>query len=268
MLSGAVRSKATREVEASPPLVRSFPLCPSVPSVVKSFLDGMNLLLLGRGKTGSLVAEVAADRKHHTRTVGSKENAGGGALTLEQLSNIDVVIDFTAPHCVLANIEACVRAGKNMVVGTTGWHKEIDRVRALVDQHKTGFVYAANFSVGVNLFLDIARAAAAALHHDYSGQIFERHHVHKKDAPSGTAIAIQRVVRDAAPTHDNLEITSFREGEVVGLHEVVFESPADRIYLCHDAKSRRGFAEGAVAAAEWLVGKKGFYDFKDVWREL
>jgi len=232
----------------------------------------MNLLILGRGKTGSLVAEVAAQRKHQIRVAGAKENAACAALAPEKLSDIDAVLDFTAPHCVLANIEACVNAGKNMVVGTTGWDKDIDRVRSLVEQHKTGFVYAANFSVGVNLFFDVARAAAAALRHDYSGQIFERHHVHKKDAPSGTAIAIQQVIRESSGhgshQYDDLEITSFREGEVVGLHEVVLESPADRIYLCHDAKSRRGFAEGAVRAAEWLTGKKGFYDFKDVWREL
>jgi 4-hydroxy-tetrahydrodipicolinate reductase len=161
-----------------------------------------------------------------------------------------------------------VKAGKNMVVGTTGWHKEIDHVRALVERHKTGFVYAANFSVGVNLFFDIARTAAAALHHDYSGQIFERHHAHKKDAPSGTAIALQQLIREAGGKQEGLEITSFREGDVVGFHEVVLESGADRIYLSHDAKSRRGFAEGAVRAAEWLAGKKGFYDFKNVWREL
>ena len=228
----------------------------------------MNLLLLGNGKTGSLVAEVAAERTHHVRIAGSKENASGEALTPEKLSSVDTVIDFTAPHCVLANIEACVAAGKNMVVGTTGWHDELEHVRSLVEHQNTGFIYAANFSVGVNLFLEIARSAAEALHHDYSAQIFERHHARKKDAPSGTAIAIQKVMREAAPKHDPVEITSFREGEVVGLHEVVFESPADRIYLCHDAKSRRGFAEGAVNAAEWLAGKKGFYDFRDVWREL
>jgi 4-hydroxy-tetrahydrodipicolinate reductase len=232
----------------------------------------MRLLILGRGKTGSLVAEVAGERKHHVRVAGAKENAACAALTPENLRDIDTVIDFTMPHCVLANIEACVKAGKNMVVGTTGWHEDFERVRALVEQHKTGFVYAANFSVGVNLFFDVARAAAAALRHDYSGQIFERHHVQKKDAPSGTAIAIQQVIREASGQgshqYDALEITSFREGEVVGLHEVVLESSADRIYLCHDAKSRRGFAEGAVRAAEWLAGKKGFHDFKDIWREL
>jgi 4-hydroxy-tetrahydrodipicolinate reductase len=228
----------------------------------------MNLLLLGRGKTGSLVAEVAAERKHHIQIAGAKENAASAALTPEKLHDIDAVIDFTTPHCILANIEACVKAGKNMVVGTTGWYKDLNHIRNLVDHHGTGFLYAANFSVGVNLFFDVARTAAAALRHDYTGQIFERHHVHKKDAPSGTAIAIQRIIQEAGGKNDDLEITSFREGDVVGLHEVVLESAHDRIYLCHDAKSRRGFAEGAVRAAEWLAGKKGFHDFKDVWRDL
>ncbi len=229
----------------------------------------MNLLLLGRGKTGSLVAEVAAERKHHVRTADVDDNANCAALTPDCLRDIACVIDFTAPDGVLANIEATVKAGKNMVVGTTGWYDKLDSVRRLVQEHGTGFVYAPNFSIGVNLFLDVARTAAAALQHEYTGQIFERHHVHKKDAPSGTAIAIQNVMLQASgAVAEDLEITSFREGEVVGLHEVILESTGDRIYLCHDAKSRRGFAEGAVRAAEWIVGKKGFYEFKDVWREL
>jgi len=232
----------------------------------------MNLLILGRGKTGSLIADVAAERKHHVRAIGSADNPACAFLTPENLRDIDAVIDFTTPHAVLPHIEACVKAGKNMVVGTTGWFAELDRIRGLVEENGTGFVYAANFSVGVNLFLDVARSAAAALRHDYSGQIFERHHVTKKDAPSGTAIAIQNVMRESSgrtsQKNDNLEITSFREGDVVGLHEIVLESPADRIYLCHDAKSRRGFAEGAVRAAEWIAPKTGFYDFKDVWQEL
>jgi 4-hydroxy-tetrahydrodipicolinate reductase len=228
----------------------------------------MRLLILGRGKTGSLVAEVAASRKHHVQIAGAKENPACAALTPEKLRDVDAVIDFTTPHSVVPHIEACVRAGKNMVVGTTGWDNDLDRIKQLVEQHRTGFIYAANFSVGVNLFFDVARTAAAALRHDYSGQIFERHHVHKKDAPSGTAIALQQVISEAAGQKENLEITSFREGDVVGMHEVVLESSADRIYLCHDAKSRRGFAEGAVRAAEWLHGKKGFHDFKDIWRNL
>jgi 4-hydroxy-tetrahydrodipicolinate reductase len=228
----------------------------------------MRLLILGRGKTGSLVVEVARERRHEIRIAGAAENAGCAALAVGNLGEIDVVIDFTAPHCVLANIEACVRVGKNMVVGTTGWHSEMGRVRELVERGGTGFLHGSNFSIGINLFYDVARTAAAALQHGYSGQIFERHHAEKKDAPSGTAIVLQRAIREANTRHGDLEITSFREGEVVGMHEVVLESSADRIYLCHDAKSRQGFAEGAVRAAEWLVGKKGFYDFKDVWREL
>jgi 4-hydroxy-tetrahydrodipicolinate reductase len=228
----------------------------------------MNLLILGRGKMGKLVAEVAEQRKHRVRVAGAEENENGGAVTPESLTTIDAVIDFTTPYSVLANIESCVKAGKNMIVGTTGWYQELGHVRTLVEQHKTGFLYSPNFSLGVNLFLDIARAAAIALCHDYSGQIFERHHATKKDAPSGTAMALQQVIGEASGKSDEVEITSFREGDVVGLHEVVFESGADRIYLCHDAKSRRGFAEGAVRAAEWLAAKKGFYEFKDVWREL
>jgi 4-hydroxy-tetrahydrodipicolinate reductase len=233
----------------------------------------MNLLILGRGKTGSLVAEVAAERKHQVHVAGSKENASCAALIPEKLRDIDAVIDFSTPEIVLNHIDASVNAGKNMIVGTTGWYRELDRIRALVDEHKTGFLYAGNFSIGVNLFYEAARTAAAALRHDYSGQIFERHHASKKDAPSGTAIALKNLIREAcgempAGRTADLEITSFREGEVIGLHEVVLESDHDRIYLCHDAKSRRGFAEGAVRGAEWLHSKKGFYDFKDVWREL
>lgn len=228
----------------------------------------MNILILGRGKTGELVAAVARQRGHDIRVAGAAENAGGVALTAEQLQGIDAVIDFTTPSCVLANMEACIRAGRSMVVGTTGWYAQVDRIKSLVESHGTGFVFAANFSVGVNLFLEVARAAAAALQHKYSGQIFERHYTHKKDAPSGTAIAIQRVMREASRKEEDIEITSFREGDVVGMHEIVLDSAADRIYLCHDAKSRQGFADGAVRAAEWIIGKKGFYDFKDVWREL
>jgi 4-hydroxy-tetrahydrodipicolinate reductase len=233
----------------------------------------MELLILGRGKTGSLVAECARHRGHNAQVAGAAENVSCAALSPDKLQAIDAVMDFTAPHCVIDHIEACVNAGRNMVVGTTGWYAEIDRIRSLVQTHGTGFLYAANFSIGVNLFLEIARTSAAALRHGYSGQIFERHHVHKKDAPSGTAIAIQHAISDAARDDKDgksadLEIISFREGEVVGMHEIVLESTADCIYLCHDAKSRQGFAEGAVRAAEWLAGKKGFYDFKDVWRLL
>jgi len=226
----------------------------------------VKLLLLGRGKTGALVAEVAHRRDHKVEILHAAENLHAAALTPQRLAQIDVVIDFTTPNAVLEHIEACVRAGKNMVVGTTGWYSEIPRLRKMVEDAGVGFLYGANFSRGVHLFLETARMAAGALRHGYSGQIFERHHAQKKDAPSGTAMQLQDVVRDASEAE--LEITSFREGDVVGLHELILDSPADRIYLCHDAKSRLGFAEGAVRAAEWLAGKTGFFDFRDVWREL
>jgi 4-hydroxy-tetrahydrodipicolinate reductase len=226
----------------------------------------MKVLLLGRGKTGSLVAEVASRRGHDVRILGAEQNPNASALTADLLSAFDAVIDFTTPDAVLPNIEACVRAKRNMVVGTTGWSGELATVRQLVERAGTGFLYGANFSIGINLFYDVVRTGAAALRHQYSGQIFERHHVNKKDAPSGTAAELQKIIRDASETE--LEITSFREGDVVGMHELVLDSPNDTVYLCHDAKSRRGFAEGAVKAAEWLAGKHGFFNFRDVWRDL
>jgi 4-hydroxy-tetrahydrodipicolinate reductase len=226
----------------------------------------MNLLVLGRGKTGSLVAEVARERRHEVAVLCSADNLDACALTPTGLADIDLVIDFTTPKAVIQNIEACATAGKNMVVGTTGWYHDLLRIRQLVETSGTGLLYGANFSIGINIFFDIARIASAAVRHGYFGQIFERHHVHKKDAPSGTALTLQRLIQDTAG-HE-LEITSFREGDVVGMHEVIFDSPVDRIYLCHDAKSRRGFAEGAVRAAEWLLGKKGLFDFKDIAQKL
>src|SRR5438477_4262532 len=226
----------------------------------------MKLLLLGAGKTGSLVAEVARERGHEIEVIRSAENPKASALSRERLASNDVIVDFTTPHCVLENIRACIAAGKNVVVGTTGWYSDIPNIRAEVEQHKTGFLYGSNFSIGVNLFFDLVRAAAPALQHQYYPQIFERHHVHKKDAPSGTAVTIRQILRQNSAIE--VEITAFREGEVVGMHEVVLDSPNDTIYLCHDAKSRRGFAEGAIRAAEWIAHNQGFFDFKNIWRQV
>jgi 4-hydroxy-tetrahydrodipicolinate reductase len=226
----------------------------------------MNLLILGRGKTGALVAEVARSRRHHVRVLSSVENADGCALTPDAVAAVDAVIDFTTPAAAVANAEACIRAKKNAVIGTTGWYDQVPRLREMVLSAKTGFLYGSNFSIGVNLFFEIAATAGCALKYDYSGQIFERHHAQKRDAPSGTAITIQKIVRDSGG--QEVEIVSFREGDAVGMHEVVFNSAGDRIYLCHDAKSRQGYAEGAVRAAEWLAGKTGFFEFRNVWREL
>jgi 4-hydroxy-tetrahydrodipicolinate reductase len=226
----------------------------------------MQLLVLGRGKTGSLVADLARERRHHVQVLGGADNANAGALTGDFLASFNAVLDFTTPAAVVANVEACIRAHKSIVIGTTGWYDHLPRLRELALAADTGLLYGSNFSIGVNLFFEIVETSAAALHFDYSGQIFERHHAQKKDAPSGTAITIQEIIRDSS--RQEVEIVSFREGDAVGMHEVVFNSPADRIYLCHDAKSRRGFAEGAVRAAEWLVGKSGVYDFRTIWREL
>lgn len=226
----------------------------------------MNLLVLGRGKTGSLVAEIAHGRRHHVRVLSTADNADASALTPSRLSDINAVIDFTTPSAVIGNAEACIRAGKSMVVGTTGWYEQVPGLRDKVLAAKTGFLYGSNFSIGMNLFFDIVRASAPALTFDYSGQIFERHHAQKKDAPSATAITLQSILRESCG--QELEVVSFREGDVVGMHEVVFNSQNDRIYLCHDSKSRRGFAEGAVRAAEWLAGKQGFFEFREIWKQL
>jgi 4-hydroxy-tetrahydrodipicolinate reductase len=226
----------------------------------------LHIVTLGQGKTGSIVAEVAHERGHRITVLTQTENRNAAWLTSENLKDVDVVIDFTAPDAVMANIAACLAAKRPMVVGTTGWYGELDRVRDEVERAGSGFVFGANFSYGVNLFFQIARVAALALHYQYSGHITETHHTHKKDAPSGTAIALQRVVAQAAGV--NLAITSEREGDVMGIHSLELASAGDRIVLSHEVKSRRTFAEGAVLAAEWIAGKTGFYDFKDIFSQL
>ena len=226
----------------------------------------MQLLVLGHGKTGSLVCEVAHERGHDVRSLTSRDNPAGAALVRERLQDVDVVLDFTLPPAVLENIAACARAGATMVVGTTGWYGELPRVRELVEKSGIGFLYASNFSIGVNVFFDAAQAAATALQLGYTGAIEERHHLQKKDKPSGTAAVLQRIVKEK--TGVELEITSVREGDTVGTHILKLQSPGDTLTLTHEAHSRRGFAEGAVRAAEWLGGKTGFFEFKDIWRKL
>jgi 4-hydroxy-tetrahydrodipicolinate reductase len=226
----------------------------------------MNFVLLGNGQTGSLVGEIAKERGHSVLVVNSAENKSGAALTSDSLAGVDAVIDFTTPDAVISNIEACARAGANIVVGTTGWYQELDRMQGLVENSGTALVWASNFSIGVNLFFHIAHMAAAALNYGYHGSIMERHHTHKKDAPSGTAVMIQKLMERASGK--KLEITSVREGETVGMHVVLLDSPQDSILLTHDAKNRRGFALGAVRAAEWIAGKKGFYDFASIFDQL
>jgi len=233
----------------------------------------MKLLLLGRGKTGSLVGDVARERGHAVTVYGRAEATAPNALSREALASYDAVVDFTSPEAVMGNVEACARSGKPTVIGTTGWYGAMDGVRKMVEQNKVAAVWGSNFSVGVNLFYAMLRSAAAAATYGYEFHISETHHVHKKDAPSGTAVAIRNVLTSAAGasgTAPAIEITSHRRGEVMGRHEVTLSSPVDTITLVHDAKSRRGFAEGAVLAAEWVVAQRhpGLYDFSDIFPQL
>ncbi len=226
----------------------------------------MKILVLGRGKTGALVAEVARERGHEIRSLGSQENQDGRGLTLDVLQQTDVVADFTTPHAVIANIIRCAEARVPMVVGTTGWHTHLEKVRELVRERKSALLYGSNFSVGMNFFFKAVQAIAPILKNDYRGNIVERHHVHKKDKPSGTAVTLQKILESGSGA--NVEVASVREGETVGMHLVMLDSVHDTILLTHDAKSRLGFAEGAVRAAEWIQGKTGFYEFPEIVDQL
>lgn len=226
----------------------------------------MNLLLLGHGKTGSLAEEVARERGHEIRVLTSQQNQNGSAITPEFAREFEVAIDFTTPDAVLHNVQACIRSRLPVVIGTTGWYEHIPEIERQTKSSGAAVLYGSNFSIGVNVFFEIAAAAAIGISHGYVPQIVERHHVHKKDAPSGTAVSIQRIVSDVAKVKP--EITSVREGETVGTHVLLLDSPNDTMMLVHDSKNRRGFAEGAVRAAEWLKGKTGFFEFRNIFREL
>jgi 4-hydroxy-tetrahydrodipicolinate reductase len=226
----------------------------------------VKILVLGRGKTGALVAEIAKERQHEVRSLASQDNQDGRALTPATLKEIDAVIDFTTPHAVIANIIRCVEAGIPLVVGTTGWYQHIEKVRELVSERNGALLYGSNFSIGMNFFFKAVQAVAPILKHNYRGSIVERHHIHKKDKPSGTAVTIQNILESVSG--EKVEVASVREGETVGMHLVMMDSASDTILFTHDAKSRVGFAEGAVRGAEWIMGKAGFYEFPEVVDQL
>ena len=226
----------------------------------------MKFVLLGAGKTGAQVAEIATTRGHTVEIIEVQENRNAVALTRQRLAGVDAVIDFTTPDAVMANIDATVHAGVNMVVGTTGWYAELPHVRNHVERAGTGFIWASNFSIGVNLFFAIVREGAKALKYGYQASITETHHIHKLDAPSGTAVSLAKVFEHAGAK--DVPIGSVREGEIPGIHTVELMSAADKITLTHQALNRRGFAEGAVRAAEWVKGKRGFYEFQEVFSQL
>jgi 4-hydroxy-tetrahydrodipicolinate reductase len=226
----------------------------------------MLFLVLGRGKTGSQVAQVAAERGHSVRVVGEEENRHGAALTAPVLAGFDAVIDFTTPEAAVQNMRACLANGARMVVGTTGWYDHLERMRDLCSRRGAALLYSANFSIGVQAMLRLVRDLAQNTP-GYTFSIAETHHAGKMDAPSGTALTLKRIVESARPGAE-VEVTSKREGEVPGIHVVQARSANDCIELRHESFSRRGFAEGAVRAAEWLAGKTGCWDFQDVVGEL
>jgi 4-hydroxy-tetrahydrodipicolinate reductase len=226
----------------------------------------MILLILGRGKTGSIVADVARDRGHSVRVIGEEENRNASALTPPLLAQVDAVIDFTNAEAAVQNLRACLSAGTKVVVGTTGWYNQLKDMRALCERRNAALLYGSNFSVGVQVMLRLVRELAIGTK-GYELSISETHHASKKDAPSGTALSLQQTVRAAAPDLD-AAITSQREGDVAGIHELQARSANDMITVRHEAFSRRGFAEGAVRAAEWLSSRTGCYDVTDIYTQL
>lgn len=222
----------------------------------------MLFLVLGKGKTGSLVAEVAVEHGHSVRVLGEEENRNASALTGPFLAGFDAVIDFTTPEAVIPNLRACLANGARVVVGTTGWYQHLEDMRGLAQRKGAALLYGTNFSVGVQATLRVAKAFAQAAPH-YRFHITETHHLNKKDAPSGTALSLKQVLEAANPGL-NVEITSKREGDASGIHIIEARSDNDVIELKHEAFSRRGFAEGAVKAAQWIAGKTGVWEFSEI----
>ena len=228
----------------------------------------MRVLVLGMGKTGKLVAEVAAERGHSVHVLDAKENAEASALTPPFVAGFDVVIDFTTPQAAIQNMRACLATGAKMVIGTTGWYDKLPDMRGLAERKQAGLLYGTNFSVSVQVMLQVAATMGKALKNaGYQFSIEETHHVSKLDSPSGTAISLAKVV-EAASGLSHVPIEARREGDVMGVHTLEARGASDRLVLTHEAFSRRGFAEGAVRAAEWLSSRTGCYDFQDVYTQM
>jgi 4-hydroxy-tetrahydrodipicolinate reductase len=234
----------------------------------------MRVAVVGHGRMGREVEAVLRERSHEPVIVLRDETFP---------TRCEVGIDFTRAESVVANTRAALRSGTRYVVGTTGWSPQEAEIRTLVDQSQGGFVHGANFSLGVGLFYEIVRHAAGLLSAfpDYDPYILEKHHRAKRDAPSGTARELARLVAEAGgartkalphfegPLPDGaFHVSAVRAGGIVGEHTVGFDSGGDEILLEHRARSRRGFALGAALAAEWIAGRQGFYAFSDVIRSL
>lgn len=226
----------------------------------------MNLAIVGFGKMGKLIEQLAPA---YGFTVSLKldefNNANYEGVTAENFRGVDVAVDFSIPGAVVENVERLSALGVNLVIGTTGWLDSMDRVKAAVEKHGTGAVWSPNYSIGVNVFFRLAAEAARLLANEaeYGAWAWEIHHVTKKDAPSGTLLKAVDVMKQAGYTRA-IDISSNRAGAHPGTHEVGFDSAADTIALRHTARNREGFARGALKAAQWIAGKRGFYEFGEI----
>jgi 4-hydroxy-tetrahydrodipicolinate reductase len=223
----------------------------------------MRIALTGYGKMGHLVERVATERGHEIALrLDEFNNANCEGITADNFRAVDVAIDFSIPAAAVGNIERIAALGVNMVVGTTGWQEQMRHVRDVVEKAGVGLVWSPNYSVGVNAFLRIVGEAARLLSGvpEYEAWAWEIHHSTKRDAPSGTLLRLVEEMRRAGFV-GRVDVGSNRAGAIAGTHEIGFDSPADTITLRHTARSREGFALGAVKAAEWVRDKKGFHEF-------
>ncbi|MBK7392915.1 MAG: dihydrodipicolinate reductase [Chloracidobacterium sp.] len=228
----------------------------------------MKIALIGYGVMGKLIHRLAEEKGHEIAVIIDDADAGLTASELaEKLRGVDAAIDFTTADAVQRNVEACVAAGVPLVEGTTGWNGQRADIEQIVEVGNGAFVFGANFSIGVNLFYRISDFAAElfAKFPEYEAFIEEQHHSRKLDSPSGTALKIKDVVSKHVEVGD---IAATRAGNIPGTHRVGFDGSADQILLEHTARSREGFASGSILATEWIVGKKGFYEFTDVLDEI
>jgi 4-hydroxy-tetrahydrodipicolinate reductase len=230
----------------------------------------MNLAIVGHGKMGRLIEHLAPEYGFDVKLrldVGN--NAKFEGLTKENFRGIDAAVEFSNPEAAIENIERLAELGVNTVVGTTGWFGEIDRARAAVQTAGTGLVWSPNFSVGIGVFVQLISEAARLLARqpEYGAWAWEIHHSTKKDSPSGTLFALVETMKKAGYPRP-IDTSSSRAGAHPGTHEIGFDSAADSITLRHTARSREGFARGALRAARWVAGKKGFFDFREIVNEL
>jgi 4-hydroxy-tetrahydrodipicolinate reductase len=215
------------------------------------------------------VAEVAAEHGHSVHVLDAKENKDGAALTPPFIAGFDAVIDFTTPEAVVTNMRACLAMGAKMVVGTTGWYDRLSDMRSLAERRGASLLYGTNFSVGVQITIQLAKKMAAALKDaGFEFSISETHHESKLDSPSGTALTLRDAVLGVIGTEREIVIHATRTGDAAGIHTVEARGQNDRLMLTHESTSRRAFAEGAVRAAEWLSARTGVYDFSDIYQQL